>query len=118
MTALSLAIRRPGIHWLKSVAWWLFLLPRNIAVLILRGYRATISPLYGDVCRYYPSCSSYTLQAIQQRGLVLGILLGSYRILRCNPWSAGGVDDAPPAPHNYFRVTRFGFVVANSQRKG
>ena len=118
MTALSVGDDGSVIRGVKAVAWWVFLLPRNIAVAILRGYRATISPLYGDVCRYYPSCSSYTLQAIQQRGLVLGILLGSYRILRCNPWSAGGVDDAPPAPHNYFRVTRFGFVVANSQRKG
>src|ERR1700709_198187 len=117
MTAVPL-FRSGLLTAIKDLMIGFFLLPRNAAVLILRGYRAVISPLYGDVCRYYPSCSSYTLQAIQQRGLVLGVLLGSYRILRCNPWSAGVIDDAPPARHQYFRVTRFGFVVASSQGKG
>ncbi len=56
---------------------FVWLLPRNICVVILRGYRAVISPLYGDVCRYYPSCSHYTLQAIQQHGVVGGSLVGS-----------------------------------------
>jgi putative membrane protein insertion efficiency factor len=95
-----------------------YLLPRNLAVLILRAYRAVISPLYGDVCRYYPSCSSYTLQAIQQRGLVLGIVLGLVRIVRCNPWAAGGIDDVPPAENPRYQLTRFGFVVARSHGKG
>nr|WP_256438740.1 membrane protein insertion efficiency factor YidD [Subtercola sp. PAMC28395] len=92
--------------------------PRNLAILILRIYRAVISPLYGDVCRYYPSCSSYTLQAIQQRGLLVGVGLGGYRIIRCHPWAAGGIDDVPPPRVSHFRITRFGFVVANGQRKG
>ncbi|MEA9985386.1 MULTISPECIES: membrane protein insertion efficiency factor YidD [Subtercola] len=103
---------------MKAVALWVFLVPRNLAVLFLRFYRAVISPLYGDVCRYYPSCSSYTLQAIQQRGLVMGSVLGIYRIIRCHPWAAGGIDDVPPARKPHFRVTRFGFVVASSQGKG
>jgi putative component of membrane protein insertase Oxa1/YidC/SpoIIIJ protein YidD len=51
---------------MMSVLTAIMLIPRNLAVLILRGYRAVISPLYGDVCRYYPSCSSYTLQAIHR----------------------------------------------------
>lgn len=118
MTAVATNTARSPISVLLGAVVWLYLLPRNAAVLVLRGYRAVISPLYGDVCRYYPSCSSYTLQAIQQRGLVLGILLGSYRIVRCNPWSPGGIDDVKPARHTHFRVTRFGFVVANSQREG
>ena len=57
---------------IKKAATFTLLLPRNAAVLILRGYRAVISPLYGDVCRYYPSCSRYTLEAIQEYGLVRG----------------------------------------------
>jgi|SRR3954464_10653808 len=93
------------------------LAPRNLAVLILRGYRAVISPLYGDVCRYYPSCSSYALQAIQEYGLVVGTVLGIRRIARCHPWAAGGVDDVPLKKKRRYRVTPFGFVVATSQGK-
>ena len=103
---------------IRTLAIGVYLLPRNAAVLLLRAYRAVISPLYGDVCRYYPSCSSYTLQAIQQRGLILGIALGGYRLVRCHPWAAGGIDDVPPPRTQHFRVTRFGFVVASSQGKG
>ena len=91
------------------------LLPRNICVAILVAYRAVISPLYGDVCRYYPSCSSYTLQAIQQHGVVRGIWLGARRIIRCHPWAAGGVDDIPE-PHARLATTRAGFVLARKEQ--
>jgi putative membrane protein insertion efficiency factor len=103
---------------MKSVVTAIVLLPRNLAVLLLRGYRAVISPLYGDVCRYYPSCSSYTLQAIQQRGLVVGTAMGAYRIARCHPWAKGGVDDVPPVRRQRYRLTPFGFVVPASHGKG
>jgi putative membrane protein insertion efficiency factor len=99
---------------LTHVAVFLYLLPRNAAIVILRAYRTFISPLYGDVCRYYPSCSHFGLQAIQQRGLVLGSLLTLRRLGRCHPWALGGVDDVPPVRHQKFRVTMFGFVVMNS----
>jgi putative membrane protein insertion efficiency factor len=103
---------------MMRAARFLWLLPRNICVLILRGYRATISPLYGDVCRYYPSCSAYTLQAIQRYGVIAGIGLGAWRILRCHPWAKGGVDDVPERRVPRYRITDFGFVVAASQGKG
>ncbi|RFA11393.1 membrane protein insertion efficiency factor YidD [Subtercola boreus] len=103
---------------MRLLAIGVYLLPRNAAVLLLKLYRAVISPLYGDVCRYYPSCSSYTLQAIQQRGILLGIALGLYRLVRCHPWAAGGIDDVPRPRTQHFRVTRFGFVVASSHGKG
>jgi len=93
------------------------LMPRNVAVLLLRGYRAVISPLYGDVCRYYPSCSAYALHAIQEHGVVVGSVLGIRRIGRCHPWAAGGVDDVPLKKKRRYRVTPFGFVVATSQGK-
>lgn len=96
----------------------ILLVPRNLAVVILRGYRAVISPLYGDVCRYYPSCSSYALQSIQQRGLVIGVALGAYRLARCHPWAAGGVDDVKSSKNLRYRITSFGFVVARSHGKG
>ena len=93
------------------------LVPRNAAVLVLRAYRAVISPLYGEVCRYYPSCSAYALQAIQEHGVLVGVFLGVRRILRCHPWAAGGVDDVPLTKKQRYRVTPFGFVVATSQGK-
>ena len=72
------------------------LLPRNACVLVLHAYRAVVSPLYGDVCRYYPSCSHYGYTAIDRHGAVKGTALTAWRILRCNPWSPGGVDHVPP----------------------
>jgi putative membrane protein insertion efficiency factor len=97
---------------------FVLLAPRNVCVAILTAYRAVISPLYGDVCRYYPSCSHYTLQAIQQHGVLRGVWLGTRRIARCHPWAEGGVDDVPHTHHDRYAVTRFGFVVANSHGKG
>src|SRR4051812_39216136 len=98
---------------MARVLLFLVLLPRNICVVILRVYRALISPLYGDVCRYYPSCSAYAMGAIQQHGVVKGIGLGTWRIARCHPWAKGGVDDVPePRHHDHYHLTRFGFVAA------
>ena len=101
---------------------FLWLLPRNACVVVLRAYRAVISPLYGDVCRYYPSCSAYTLGAIQQHGVIKGVGLGAWRIARCHPWAKGGVDDVPvrrpnPRASARYQITRFGFVVAASPGK-
>ncbi|GAA1761511.1 membrane protein insertion efficiency factor YidD [Agromyces humatus] len=96
---------------MRTAALFVLLIPRNLGVLLIRAYRAVISPLYGDVCRYHPSCSAYGLGSIQQRGLVIGSLLTAWRIVRCNPWSAGGIDDVRAAQHGRYRVTPFGWVV-------
>jgi len=88
----------------------LLLVPRNLAIALLKVYRRVISPLYGDVCRYYPSCSTYGLGQLQQRGLLVGSVLTGWRILRCNPWSAGGVDEVTQG-FSWFRVTEAGYVV-------
>lgn len=94
------------------------LLPRNLCVLILRAYRAVISPLYGQVCRYYPSCSAYALEAIQQHGVLKGVALGSWRIARCHPWAKGGVDDVPGHDAPRYPITSFGFVLPAGHGKG
>jgi len=86
------------------------LFPRNLCVVVLRLYRAVVSPLYGDVCRYYPSCSAYALGSIQQHGVVRGVWLGSRRIARCHPWAAGGIDDVPQRTGSPLHLSRFGFV--------
>ena len=92
-----------------SLAVFIWLLPRNLVIGFLILYRKFISPLYGDVCRYYPSCSSYGLQQFQQRGVALGAILTTWRLLRCNPFSKGGVDEVKPGNGRY-RITRLGFV--------
>jgi uncharacterized protein len=102
----------------KRAATFVLLMPRNAAVILLRGYRAGISPLYGDVCRYYPSCSRYTLEAIQEYGVIRGTALGAWRILRCHPWAKGGVDDVPHRHSHGFTETTFGFVVSPGHGKG
>lgn len=96
---------------MRNLVFFLLLVPRNVGVLLLRGYRAVISPLYGNVCRYYPSCSAYGLGSVQQHGLIVGSVLTAWRILRCNPWSAGGIDDVRPVRHGRYAVTSFGWVV-------
>jgi putative membrane protein insertion efficiency factor len=103
-----------GVRVMQSI----LLLPRNAAVAALIAYRTAISPLYGEVCRYYPSCSAYAMHAIAQHGAVLGSGLALRRIARCHPWAAGGVDDAPPKKNFRYTVTPRGFVVPASHRKG
>lgn len=92
------------------------LVPRNLAIGVMRVYRAVISPLYGQVCKYYPSCSRYAVEAYQQRSFVVATALTAWRLLRCNPWSRGGVDDVPPPRVSNVRLTRFGFI-ASAKRK-
>ena len=93
------------------------LIPRNLVLGFLTGYRKTISPLYGDVCAYYPSCSAYAVGAVQQHGAVRGTLFSAWRILRCNPWTRGGVDDVPAHPRFRHGLTPHGFVVPVSTGK-
>ena len=61
----------------------------------LRGYQLVVSPLLPPTCRYYPSCSSYGLQAIEKWGVVKGLWLSLHRLLRCHPWASGGLDPVP-----------------------
>ena len=55
-------------------------------------YRWTISPLLGNRCKYYPSCSQYALDALREYGFLKGSVLAGWRLLRCHPWARGGVD--------------------------
>jgi putative membrane protein insertion efficiency factor len=63
-------------------------------VVLVRGYQRGLSPLLGDRCKYHPTCSQYAVDALHEHGAVRGAVLAAWRVLRCNPWSAGGVDHA------------------------
>lgn len=68
---------------------------RLILIGLLKAYRFAISPLYGQVCRYYPSCSAYALEAVTTHGAARGSWMAVGRVCRCHPWAAGGVDPVP-----------------------
>jgi uncharacterized protein len=68
---------------------------RWLAIGAIRGYRLVLAGSFGGQCRFYPSCSHYSEDAIRAHGLVRGMSLGFWRILRCNPFGAGGIDDVP-----------------------
>ena len=63
--------------------------------LLVRGYQVVLSPLFGDCCRFTPSCSNYMLEALQVHGAFKGPLLGVWRIMRCHPFGAKGFDPVP-----------------------
>ena len=69
---------------------------KKLLLALIRFYRKRISPLFPAMCRYYPTCSCYAVEAIETHGALKGTALALWRILRCNPFSAGGYDPVPP----------------------
>lgn len=70
-------------------------LPAVSLLALIRGYQLSISPLLGPRCRFAPSCSHYTAEAISTHGVRTGLVLGAKRILKCHPWGASGFDPVP-----------------------
>lgn len=68
---------------------------KKVLLILIRFYQKFISPLFPPSCRYYPTCSAYTYEAIKKHGAFLGTLMGVSRILRCNPFVPGGIDYVP-----------------------
>ena len=81
---------------------------KPIALLIvglIRGYQYFISPLVPPSCRFEPTCSHYTVGALKRHGAVVGLALALWRVLRCNPFCSGGVDEVPERPLRVFSTS-------------
>ncbi|HCG95996.1 MAG TPA: membrane protein insertion efficiency factor YidD [Halieaceae bacterium] len=83
--------RRFGLKMINNVLTALLKLP-------IKFYQVGISPFIGNRCRYFPSCSSYAIEALESHGAVSGGFLAAKRICRCHPWAAGGYDPVPVHP--------------------
>lgn len=77
---------------MKALLRWIWLLPTNLAIGMVRVYQWTLSPIIGRQCRFHPTCSNYYIQAVQKYGFVSGTIRGAWRICRCNPFCKGGED--------------------------
>jgi putative membrane protein insertion efficiency factor len=108
MTALSLL--RSGVHTLSR-------LPQKILVTLVKAYRLLLSPALGSSCRFEPSCSAYSLQALQQLGAVKGSYLTLYRLARCHPWCNGGYDPVPSSTGRTSLFTRLVTPVTSTPSK-
>jgi putative membrane protein insertion efficiency factor len=76
----------------------------RLAALLVRAYQVAVSPLLGPRCKYHPTCSQYAIDALREYGFFRGTVLAGWRLLRCNPWSHGGVDHA--RDQTVFRAAR------------
>ncbi len=80
------------LHRILWVIGWPF---RMLLIGLIRGYQKFISPMFGPSCRLYPSCSRYGLDAVRQHGAAKGTILTGARLVRCNPWTKGGINPVP-----------------------
>lgn len=77
----------------------------GVCVAAIRWYQRVISPCFPARCKYYPTCSSYALTAIERFGVIRGVALAAARLLRCQPWNTGGIDDVPATFSLFYRFT-------------
>ncbi|NML42540.1 membrane protein insertion efficiency factor YidD [Ramlibacter sp. G-1-2-2] len=79
---------------------------KRVLMAVVQAYRLILSPWLGNACRFTPTCSAYSLQALERHGAAAGAYLTVARIARCHPWCDGGLDPVPDAPPRLF--TRWG----------
>lgn len=75
-------------------------LPKKLLISLIRFYQLCISPLLGPKCRFYPTCSSYAVEAIREHGAGFGMMLAAKRLCKCHPWHPGGFDPVPEKAHS------------------
>ncbi|HYF20685.1 MAG TPA: membrane protein insertion efficiency factor YidD [Ramlibacter sp.] len=71
-------------------------------IALVKGYRLLLSPWLGSACRFTPTCSAYSLQALERHGAAAGSYLTVARLARCHPWCPGGLDEVPAEPPRLF----------------
>jgi hypothetical protein len=81
---------------------------KTLLVWLLRGYQLMLSPMLGQNCRFYPTCSNYAIEALRTHGAARGSWLAMRRVCRCHPWNEGGVDLVPPPRHKHSSTTACG----------
>lgn len=79
---------------------------KTILVFLLRAYQLVLSPMLGQNCRFYPSCSHYAIEALRSHGAARGSVLTLRRVCRCHPWNEGGLDPVPPPPPHSHSAAR------------
>lgn len=95
-------------------------LPQQALIGLVKAYRLLLSPWLGGACRFEPTCSAYSMQAIAQHGAIVGSTLTIYRLVRCQPWCQGGHDPVPQGkPYSFFTrlVTPVNSITHSSEKK-
>lgn len=87
------------VKWIRKAFVFLLIIPVKI-------YQWLISPMLPATCRYTPTCSSYAIEALRVHGPIKGLLMGTRRILSCNPWGGHGHDPVPPKGTPFFRFNK------------
>ncbi len=82
-------------QFFHRAAYWVGYPFRLVLIGLIRGYQRFVSPLFGPSCRLHPCCSQYGLEAVRAHGALKGSLLTGARLVRCNPWTKGGIDPIP-----------------------
>ncbi len=85
------------IRWIRTLLVWILIIPVKV-------YQWVISPWLPKTCRYEPTCSQYAIEALREHGPIVGLLLGTKRILSCHPWGAFGHDPVPPRGTPFFKL--------------
>lgn len=84
-----------GVQPLRSIVKYFAAAISWILIKFIRLYQLTLSPFLGQNCRHFPTCSTYTIEAIKEWGPLKGVWLGTKRILKCHPWGTSGYDPVP-----------------------
>ena len=95
----------------------IYRLPQRALMASVKGYRLLLSPWLGSACRFEPTCSAYSLQALEQHGAVSGTTLTLYRLLRCQPWCQGGHDPVPATTFFTRLITPVSSTTLSSEKK-
>jgi hypothetical protein len=95
----------------------LYRLPQQALMLLVKAYRLLLSPLLGSACRFEPTCSAYSLSALEQHGAVAGTTLTLYRLVRCQPWCQGGHDPVPATTLFTRLITSVKSTTPSSEKK-